>query len=158
MIRRLSGHLRDGVMALAPTSVGLVIGALAGALLLLAAPPLWYLGRCVLSDVVAYRILNPEAPPTACEPIPDISPAIWLGVLGVLVVAGVVYSIIHRYAVLNRWEWRLFRLGIGASDIYAMATAVPRRLGRMSQKGAEFWFSRRGHVPGYSTTRQEVKT
>lgn len=95
MIRRLSGHLRDGVMALAPTSVELVIGALSGALLLLAAPPLWYLGRCVLSDVVAYRILNPEAPPTACEPIPDISPAIWLGVLGVLVVSGVVYSIIH---------------------------------------------------------------
>lgn len=109
-------------MALAPIRVPLTIGAIGGALTIIPALPLWFLGRCVFTDSVAYRLINPEALEVACQPIPALSVSAWGAVLAGLFILGLIYGIIHRYAVRHQWTWRPNGMVTRAVDLFAIIT------------------------------------
>lgn len=116
---RLSGHVRDGIIALAPASAALIIGALVGMLAAPLALPLWFFGRCVFTDDVAYRILNPEAPVGTCAPVPSLTWWHWALGLGLLASLGMIGCLVHRYSVRRRLEWERFHVRLWPTDLFA---------------------------------------
>lgn len=123
--RRLRVLLRDGVMALAPVKIVLLFGAIGGALLLVPVFPMWFLGRCVF--VNHYR--NFEGMEAACSPFPEMSVDQWLALVVGLVAIGLVHSLVHRYAVRDRWERRVSNTVIHAADLYALLMGLLLAIG-----------------------------
>lgn len=124
MEHRLSENLRDGVMALRPARVSLLMGGVGGALLLLLASPMWFLGRCVFSDEVAYRTINPDAPPLQCDGVPGLPWYQWLGIVALLVTLGIGYSLIHRLVLQRRMERKVLSFNLYLSDVFAAVMGV----------------------------------
>lgn len=121
---RLWGHVRDGIIALAPIHVALGIGAFVGILAFPLALPLWFFGRCVFADHVTYRVLNPEAPVVACSPVPSL--AWWQWGLALLLPAaiGIAGSWLHRWSLRRRFELQCLRLTLWPADLSAALAGV----------------------------------
>lgn len=119
--RESRGDTLDGVLALGPMASVMLIGAAAGASMLMLWYALWFFGSCVFVDhpVIILpddRLSGVPAVPQ-CQAIPSLAWTDILLILAALAGAGLVYAVVYRYSVRHRYERRILGVRYNAADL-----------------------------------------